>query len=288
MRRRRFEVLDEVVEIQAPRDLGEIVDALYADARTTSVTPTIRLSLGATGNGWMLTTDGQAESEETLTEGIRGPDGLYEVLQRELTYALLKRLAPRYLLMHAGAVRWGGIAVLLPGNHDSGKSSLALELGKTGSFYSDDVTPIDPNTLCAERFVRELVLHGGTRAGQPGLARPVACARFEAYDYLSAGLAGLSWAAPAPVGALVFPHRNSGSAAQLTPVTQAESARRLLEQCFDLERLGVISADTVSRLAQCPAVDVWFDQANQIAPLVHRWLQDMALPQRAAEIATAR
>lgn len=93
---------------------------------------------------------------------------LYEDLQRELTHGLLQRLAPRYLLIHAGAVRMDDLALLIPGDHDSGKSSLSLGIGQIGSFYSDDVTPIDPATVTPRPFPRELVQRDASAAGGSG------------------------------------------------------------------------------------------------------------------------
>ncbi len=66
-------------------------------------------------------------------------------------------------MIHAGAVRMDDLALLIPSGHDRGKSSLSLGIGQIGSFYSDDVTPIDPATVTPRPFPRELVLHSGWR-----------------------------------------------------------------------------------------------------------------------------
>jgi hypothetical protein len=259
---RRFAVLDEVVDLSAPDELAEVVNALYADAPVTTAEATLSLHLRSVSQRFTACiSSGNEQSTDKCEEWCDTPSELYEVLQRELTYALLTHLAPRYLLVHAGAVQLGSTAMLMPGGHDSGKSSLALELGYKGQFFSDDVTPIDPQTLAAMSFPRELVLHTGTRSGHRPLPRPATCGRFEEYDYLAAGLADLTWASPTRVGALVFPHRRQGCVAQMDTVTPAESARRLLEQCFDLQKLGATSTDVVIALAQCPAVEVRFDRA---------------------------
>jgi hypothetical protein len=276
---RRFAVLDEVVDLRAPDELAEVVSALYADAPATTAETTLSLHLASVSQRFTASissgsiSSGDRQSADKCEQWCDTPSELYEVLQRELTYALLTHLAPRYLLVHAGAVQLGSTAVLLPGGHDSGKSSLALELGHRGQFFSDDVTPIHPQTLSAMSFQRELVLHTGTRSAHRPLPRPARCSRFEEYDYLAARQADLTWASPTRVGALVFPHRRQGYTAQMATVTPAESARRLLEQCFDLQRLGATSTDVVIDLAECPAVDVWFDRADQIAPMLLEWVQ---------------
>lgn len=60
-------------------------------------------------------------------------------------------------------------------------------------------------------------------------------------------------------------------------VAPAESARRLLEQCLYLQRLGATSTDVVIALAQCPAVEVRFDRADQITPMLLEWVQSLDL-----------
>ena len=266
--RRRFRVVDEVVELQAPGHLHQVIDSLYADAPVSIANTTLSVRIQIDPVGFGINIDGEAagHAENRAT--------LYEFLQRELTYALLDRLSPRFLLVHAGAVQIGTVCLLLPGNHDSGKSSLSYELGKHGKFYSDDVTPLHPATRCAIPFERELVLHAGTRTQHPGLPRPVDCAHFTDYDYLSARATGLCWAEPMVVSGLVFPQRATGSVARIIDVPPAETARRLLEQCFDLERLGVGSVDAVADLATRPAVEAHFDRASDIMPALRAWAAD--------------
>jgi hypothetical protein len=56
---------------------------------------------------------------------------------------VIRRLAP-LKAVHAGAVVWGGKAILLPGSTHSGKSSLVAELLRNGAAYlSDEYALID-------------------------------------------------------------------------------------------------------------------------------------------------
>ena len=52
--------------------------------------------------------------------------------------------APRRIFVHAGVVRWRGMAILIPGRSLSGKSTLVNELIKAGAtYYSDEYAVCD-------------------------------------------------------------------------------------------------------------------------------------------------
>ncbi|MFP6591160.1 MAG: hypothetical protein VCE12_11635, partial [Candidatus Latescibacterota bacterium] len=70
-----------------------------------------------------------------------------------------------------------------------------------------------------------------------------------------------------------FPRRAEGVRVVLSSkVGPAESARCLLEQCFDLEGVGGVQAiDCAARLARLPAARVSFDDAADAVEPVWRW-----------------
>ena len=54
------------------------------------------------------------------------------------------RLCRKHVFIHAGVVRWGGRAILLPGQSYSGKSTLVLALVRVGAtYYSDEFAVVD-------------------------------------------------------------------------------------------------------------------------------------------------
>ena len=54
------------------------------------------------------------------------------------------RLCRKHVFIHAGVVRWGGRAILLPGRSLSGKSTLVLALVRLGAtYYSDEFAVVD-------------------------------------------------------------------------------------------------------------------------------------------------
>jgi hypothetical protein len=64
------------------------------------------------------------------------------------------RLCRKHVFIHAGVVRWGGRAILLPGRSFSGKSTLVLALVRVGAtYYSDEFAVVDTKG-CIHPFSR--------------------------------------------------------------------------------------------------------------------------------------
>lgn len=54
------------------------------------------------------------------------------------------RLCRKHIFIHAGVVRWGGRAILIPGRSFTGKSTLVLALVRVGAtYYSDEFAVVD-------------------------------------------------------------------------------------------------------------------------------------------------
>src|SRR5439155_21468851 len=68
---------------------------------------------------------------------------LLEAFQSDL-HLYVAEFARRRLFVHAGAVGWGGRAILIPGRSMSGKSTLVEALVRAGaSYYSDEYAMVD-------------------------------------------------------------------------------------------------------------------------------------------------
>lgn len=62
--------------------------------------------------------------------------------------ATIAESAPRHIFVHAGAVAWNGMGILMPADSFQGKSSLVSELVKAGAdYYSDDFAVLDDNGM---------------------------------------------------------------------------------------------------------------------------------------------
>lgn len=68
---------------------------------------------------------------------------LADGVEREID-RIVSENAPEHVFVHAGAVAWGGRALLLPGESGSGKTTLVTELVRLGATYlSDDYAVLD-------------------------------------------------------------------------------------------------------------------------------------------------
>lgn len=83
---------------------------------------------------------------------IGGPGASYEV-SGILTRAVIRSLIGRRLLLHAGAVDLPGIGtVLLVGESGAGKSTATTRLGRRGTYLTDELTNVEPETGLLEAY----------------------------------------------------------------------------------------------------------------------------------------
>lgn len=242
--------------------LREVAEELFRGARVGEGTATVTLSLERSDDGFVLATGG-AERCRTADLSV-----LFQEAEAILTASVMAAL-DRYYQVHAGVVARSGRAWLLAGPPESGKTSLTVALGLLGAaILTDEVALVEPASLRVAAFRRDLMVRSGTWGLFPELA---ALARFPPFKttldsrYVSPHLLGSQDLAGRPaLELLVFPRRVAQGRATVRPVGQAEAARRLLEQSFNLEQLGAVGIELVARLVeQCPAREVVFADARQ-------------------------
>jgi hypothetical protein len=155
----------------------------------------------------------------TLSAGDRliqtgmGKDQWLPWLMADLFQALCAKQAER-LLLHAAALVRDGLALLLPAEAGSGKSTLSMALAATGwTVYSDELAPIDPVTLKVGSFPLPVGIKHRSIAAldpwYPGLAEVATHRRADGQLVRYLGAAELSLAsrhaAPVDVQRLIFP-----------------------------------------------------------------------------------
>lgn len=83
-------------------------------------------------------------------------------LEKTIELEIAQR-APEHVFVHAGVVRWGAAALLLPGESMAGKSTLVRELTARGAlYYSDEFAVLDRDGL-VHPYPRPLALRSGER-----------------------------------------------------------------------------------------------------------------------------
>ena len=156
-----------------------------------------------------------------------------------------------YLALHAGAVSRGGEAVILPAPPDSGKTTLTAGLVRAGFEYlSDEAALIDPGTAMVHPFPRAMWMEpptvellGRTGGGVPALEDD----RYH-YQVLAEDLRSGSAGGPCPVGFVIAPMYQKGSATSLEPIGRAEAVRMLAENSFNFPRFGASGLVVLHRL----------------------------------------
>jgi HprK-related kinase A len=216
------------------------------------------------------------------------------LLEWGINWVLGQRLN-HLLLLHAGAVEKGGLALLLPALPGSGKSTLTAALSLRGwRLLSDEFGAYDPQAGCFRAVLKPVALKNAsidvirrfapdapigpefskTRKGTVAHLAPDARAVARRHD-------------PVRPGAFILPRWQTGSATRLESVTPHSVFGALAFNSFNYRLLGTVGFDAVLTLARrCPAWQlVYSDLDDAIASIDSLWQQVMATT-RGAEAPT--
>jgi hypothetical protein len=190
----------------------------------------------ADGFHWML-----AEKAGTASE----LSGALWGLEASLCEAII-RSQQRLIAVHAATVLSGASAALIAGQSGAGKSTLSVSLVRRGlAVASDDVTLVDPDTLNVRPIPRCFHLDDRSVAllKADGLQFPAAAADT---SFLVPSDFGVTSMPPCRARVLVLISGPREERPQLTPVSQAEMAARLLQETgqgplSNGETVGVLS-----------------------------------------------
>ena len=177
--------------------------------------------------------------------------------------------------VHGAAVAAGRKGVLLVGAHGAGKTSMAIALARHGAaLLTDEVALVQPADLELTPFRRDLILHSGSERMFPELAgrdcvlfkRRADCRHLTplAVDPESPEL-------PVHLRHIVFPLFRPDASTSIRCIGEAEVARILLRQSFNLEEFGERGLELVARMVEtCNAVEVEFGDAREAAAALMR------------------
>jgi len=208
--------------------LDEVLDALPAASDHSARYRLLDLGAGNVGQRYLV----QHGDEPVSATGWL--DRALAVLLWHVNSEVVRRSAPRYPLVHAGAAVRDGVAVLLPAPAESGKTTTVAGLVRAGFGYlTDEAVAIDPDTLLAQPYPKALSVdrgswevladlrppHGDRVAGQwqlpPRLIRPDAVA------------------GPAPVRFVVTPTYRRGAVTRLEQVSRGEMLVTLADSTLE-------------------------------------------------------
>ena len=246
-------------------ELEQLARTLFSGARTSDQDDACeRFSLCRSGDFSLLL---KGEEEVCRSASL---SAFFQEVEWALTQSAMNGLG-HFFQLHAGGVARKGKGELLVGFPDSGKTSLVLGLAAAGAaVLSDEVALIDAQTLSVCSFPRDLIVHRTTQQlfaeGISRLDSPP-WKIFPAYRYISPVELDLSIPVePVSIARLIFPVLKPGAAFAHRTLGAAETARRLLEQAFNLGRWGEEGIELIGRLAEeVAAVEVCFADARTAA-----------------------
>ncbi len=232
----------------------EVVDRLASDSTMTLQDDRYLYQLSRVGVEWQFSRQ-RRETQEFDVIGMCGPRTL---LQSGLV-STVAWAAKECTLFHAGAVSYGGRAIILPGAPGTGKTSLVLKLVQAGcKFLSDEIACVDPRRGEVQPFPRKLLCRRDAEQlldlKLPAAAVPVDSeahhweAAFDIEDLFPHSLAG-----PSALASVVF-LRGFGETARMERLSNAnalfELFRYWVENGAELPEMLIAHATMVDRL-QC-------------------------------------
>lgn len=168
-------------------------------------------------------------------------------------------LSSRYLIVHAGAVASGGVAVVFPGPSGAGKTTLVAGLVQAGMGYlSDEAVAFDGDPPLAYPYPKPLSIKAGAHQVLPHL-EPHGPPSTERYFGAEWHVPVSSIRANALVGPcrptlVIAPRYRSGASTTLLPMTPMESMLLLAGNAFNLRlhgQRGLSQLGKVVRHAAC-------------------------------------
>ncbi|MBI2505885.1 MAG: hypothetical protein HYW07_21940 [Candidatus Latescibacteria bacterium] len=244
--------------------LAEVAAELYSGAPAEGGRPQTCFACQRLEGGFALRQRGRLLARgQTLA-------GFFQKAEWALTHQALLRLG-HFFQVHAGSAARQGLAQLLVGPPESGKTSLVLALALRGwSLLGDEIALIEAPSLRVWACHRDLILRPGTRALLlPEMAQVPDFKWVEGDCYFSPRLAGPPPEGPAELAGLVFPALRPGARVEWARLGWAEAARRLLEQAMNLGDWAAEGMELVGRLVErCPAVELVFGDAREAAEII--------------------
>ena len=146
--------------------------------------------------------------------------------------------------VHAGAVRWNGHGLLLPGAQGAGKTTLTAALVQNGARYlTDEAAAFDRDRMLP--YPKPLSLSVESLAAL-GLAPGPQDAAIDRH-VLATDLGGELATEPCRISALVFPSYSTESAPAAVPVGRGQAMLWLAEETFHFDRRRRVSLEVLER-----------------------------------------
>ena len=207
-----------------------------------------------------------ARSPNRLLRRARHASRLFVPLEWWITYDILDSTR-QHLHLHGGGFRAGNAAVLFPGAHGAGKTSLTLEALYRGyQVFGDEILVVDPAKRMLLPHPRCFVVKQSGFGLFPHLR-----ALYRTRSPQKVGRSLNVWyvdpseirpdfmATAAPCRTLIFPRFRKGSGTDIAPVSEIDAVGRLLSCVFTFFPNTEASLSGVAALARgCEAFELRF------------------------------
>jgi hypothetical protein len=208
-------------------EVGHLLRANYAEAEAQFATPDLKYTVGRerdSGEFYIL-----RESREPLRTKLDGQ--FLQLFQKEITLRL-KELRRDLYFIHSAVLEYQGKACLLIGRSKSGKSTTTWALLHHGFRYlSDELAPVNPETLHVHPYPRAIWLRPGSPAAQHS-GRKIHTSWWLCIP--PGEFAGRAVAKPIPLGAVFFVRYSAESRyPSLRPVSRPTAVAQILERALN-------------------------------------------------------
>jgi hypothetical protein len=172
----------------------------------------------------------------TLVTATNRADRALWVLLWHINAEVIQRSTPRWPLVHAAAAVTEGVAVLLPGPAESGKTTTVAGLVRAGFAYlTDEAVAIDGETLVAQPYPKALSIDQGSWPILSDL-RPTHDERLAGRWQVPVGqIHPDAVSGPAPIRFVISPEYHVGATTRLEPVSRGEMLTCLADSTFQFQ-----------------------------------------------------
>jgi hypothetical protein len=161
------------------------------------------------------------------------------------------------VLLHAGAVAWGGRGVVIPGRSWSGKTTLVAELVRAGAaYFSDEYAVLDHDGQLHPYPKPLSVREGGTDVQ---INRPVEC------------FGGRAATGPVAVGLVIVSEYRAGAVWEPTRLSAGDGMLALSDNSISIRRSPQLVLDTLGKaLAGAEVIAGARGEASQVVEYLRR------------------
>lgn len=242
-RTQRFRALGHCFEVEtADRPLGEYLDELFgamaaASPRHDGDAAVRRYEIVEQHDGersaWDLLADGRA-----VVRAAEPPTALAMLLW-DVNRSVVERTGD-LLLLHAAAAERDGVAVVLPGAMEAGKTTMVAGLVRAGLRYlTDEVTAIDVQRDRIHPYPKALSIDPGSWGLlgdlEPTVPRDVRRFMPQQWQVVPTSIRPDALSPAARPGAVVLPRYEPGAATRLRPLPRADALVALAGCAFRFE-----------------------------------------------------